>query len=216
KGSTNLQFGTTTGRAINDTCATILRVDSPDPRNCRLVDPIETTLRGLASYMVPKVGVQVSLTVRSQPTQVFRTNNPTIFVGIKPVAKPSDANWNVPNTVVQQLLGRLPPGGLANGTTNVPLVDNGRLITPYGRRNQVDMRFAKILRFNGQRLDVGVDLQNLFNANYGTIYESQYDYTAANGGTWLNPTTILGPRFVRLNFTFSFCACSATQTTRPP
>ena len=26
----------------------------------------------------------------------------------------------------------------------------------------------------------------------------------ANGGTWLNPTTILGPRFVRLNFTFNF------------
>src|SRR5262249_13302765 len=104
KGSTNLQFGTTTGRAINDTCATILNVDSPDPRTCRLVDPVETTLRGLASYMVPKVGVQVSMTLRSQPPVVFRTNNPTIFVGIQPNANPSDANWNVPNTVVQQLL----------------------------------------------------------------------------------------------------------------
>src|SRR5262249_4104624 len=191
KGSTNLQFGTTTGRGINDTCATILKVDSPDPRNCRLVDPVETTVRGLASYIIPKAGVQVSATFRSQPPIVFRTNNATIFVGIQPNMNPSDANWNVPNTVVQGLLGRLPPGGLPNGTTNVPLVDNGRLITPYGRRNQVDMRFAKIVRFNGQRLDVGVDLQNLFNTNYGTIYESQYDYTAPSGGHSLHPTTKL-------------------------
>jgi len=204
RGGTNLQFGTTTGRGVNDTCATIVLVDSPDPRNCRLVDPVETTVRGLASYTLPKVGVQISATFRSQPAIVYRTNNPTIFVGIQPVANPSDANWNVPNTVVQSLLGRLPPGGLANGVTNVPLVDNGNRFTADNRRNQVDMRFAKIFRFNGQRLDVGVDLQNLFNANYGTVFESQYDYTAPNGGTWLNPTTILGPRFVRLNFTFNF------------
>ena len=204
KGNTTLQFGTTTGRDVNDTCASILNVDSPDPRNCRLVDPVETTVRGLVSYVIPKVDVQVSATVRSQPPVIFGTNNPTIFVGIQPTLNPSGANYNVPNTVVQNLLGRLPPGGLANGTTQITLVDNGHLITPYGRRNQVDMRFAKILRLGGQRLDLGVDLQNLFNTNYGTVFESQYDYVAANGGTWLNPTTILGPRFVRVNATFSF------------
>ena len=66
------------------------------------------------------------------------------------------------------------------------------------------MRFAKILRFSGRRADVGVDLQNLLNTNYGVTYESQYDYSAANGGTWNNPITILGPRFVRLNLTFNF------------
>ena len=192
------------GRDVNDTCASILNVDSPDPRNCRLVDPVETTLRGLASYMIPKVDVQVSATVRSQPPVIFGTNNPTIFVGIQPTLNPSGANYNVPNTVVQNLLGRLPPGGLANGTTQITLLDNGHLITPYGRRNQVDMRFAKILRLGGQRLDLGLDLQNLFNTNYGTVFESQYDYVAANGGTWLNPTSILGPRFVRVNVTFNF------------
>jgi hypothetical protein len=49
-----------------------------------------------------------------------------------------------------------------------------------------------------------MDLQNLLNTNYGTVYENQYDYVAANGGTWLNPTTILGPRFARLNVTLNF------------
>jgi hypothetical protein len=203
-GNTRLQFGTTTGRAINDTCATILLVDSPDPRNCRAVDPVETTLRGLASYTIPKVDIQVSATLRSQPPRIFTTTNPTIFVGIQPLTNPSDANYNVPNTVVQGLLGRLPPGGVANGTTLITLVDNENKIIADNRRTQVDMRFAKIIRLSGRRLDVGVDLQNLLNTNYATVYESQYDYTAPNGGTWLNPTTILGPRFVRLNLTFNF------------
>jgi Carboxypeptidase regulatory-like domain len=204
RGTLTLQGGTTTGRAINDVCDTIVKVDSPDPRNCRRVDPVETTLRGSVFYTVPKVGVQVSATLRSQPPIIFATNNPTVFVGIQPATNPSDANWNVPNTVVQSLLGRLPPGGLANGTTNVPLLDNGTKAFADTRRTQIDMRFAKILRFGGRRLDVGLDLQNLLNTNYGTVFESQYDYTAANGGTWNNPTTILGPRFARLNLTFNF------------
>jgi hypothetical protein len=208
KGSTTLQFGTTTGRAINDNCASVLNVNSPDPRYCRAEDPVETTLRGLASYMIPKVGVQVSATMRSQPPVIFAATNPTIFTGIQPTTpanSPTAANWNVPNTVVQSILGRLPPGGLPNGTTLVPLLDNSTKAFASNRRTQVDMRFAKIVRLGGgRRADIGVDLQNLFNANYATVYESQYDYTAPNGGTWLNPTTILGPRFVRLNFTVNF------------
>ena len=205
KGGTNLQFGTTTGRAINDNCASILNVNSPDPRYCRSVDPIETTFRGYASYMIPRIGVQVSATLRSQPPIIFAANNGTIPTGILPTGTtPTAANWSVPNTVVQSILGRLPPGALISGTTLVPLVDNQTKFTSDNRRTQVDMRFAKILRLSGRRLDVGLDLQNLLNTNYGTIFESQYDYTAANGGTWLNPTTILGPRFVRVNLTFSF------------
>jgi len=204
KGSLTLQAGTTTGRAINDTCATIVKVDSPDARNCRSVDPVETTLRGSASYTVPRLGVQVSASLRSQPPRIFSTNNPTVFIGIQPTLNPSDANWSVPNTVVQSILGRLPPGGLPNGTTTVTLVDNANKIIADNRRTQIDMRFAKIVRFGGRRADIGLDLQNLLNTNYGTVFESQYDYVAANGGTWLNPTTILGPRFVRVNLTFNF------------
>jgi len=87
----------------------------------------------------------------------------------------------------------------------VQLLDNTLRVFGDGRRNQVDMRFAKVIRFpGGRRADVGIDLQNLLNTNYGTVYESAYDYTAPHGGTWLNPTTILTPRFARLNVTFNF------------
>ncbi len=54
-----------------------------DLRNCRDVDPFQTTLRGLASYTIPKVDVLVSATLRSQP-------------GVERVA-----TWQVPNTVIQ-------------------------------------------------------------------------------------------------------------------
>ena len=185
-----LQGGTSTGRTIIDTCATVVKIDSPDPLNCHNEEPYQTTLRGLASYTLPKIDVLVSATMRSQPpVQILAAG----------------ATWNVPNTVVQSLLGRLPPGGLATGNTAVLLVDNGdnRLYAD-NRRTQIDMRFAKILRFGRTRTDVGVDLYNLLNSNYALGYESTYGYGQANGGTWLNPTSIQSPRFARFNITVNY------------
>ena len=109
----------------------------------------------------------------------------------------------MPNTVVQQLLGRLPPGAIATGTTIVPLLDTDhRLYGP--RRNQIDMRFAKIVRFHNTRANIGVDLGNLLNSNQATAYQAQYDYVQPNGGSWFDPTTILPPRFARFSLTFDF------------
>ncbi|MEP7306353.1 MAG: hypothetical protein ABJA98_12620 [Acidobacteriota bacterium] len=178
-----LQVGTSTGHATIDTCGSVVNIDNPDRRNCRVVDPFETTLRGSVSYMVPKVKVLISSALRSQP------------------AIQLTANLNVPNPVVQSLLGRLPPGGLATGTTTVALLDATHRVYASTRRNQVDMRFAKVFHFGRRRADIGVDL---LNTNDPTAYESEYSYTAANGGTWFNPTTILGPRFMRFNFTLNY------------
>jgi hypothetical protein len=184
-----LQFGTNTGRKIDDTCATVVNIDSPDPRDCRLTPPYQTTIRGLASYTIPRVDVLVSATVRSQP----------------PLAL--NATWPVPNSVVVQLLGRVPPGGTAGGTTNVTLLDNDHRLFADNRRTQIDMRVAKVFRFGARRLDVGVDGENLLNTNYATGYAGTYQFSAGNtamGGTWNNPTAIYTPRYTRLNFTFSF------------
>jgi hypothetical protein len=184
-----LQLGTNTGRKIDDTCATVVKIDSPDPRDCRLTPPYQTTVRGLASYTVPRVDVLVSATIRSQPPL------------------PLTATWPVPNTVVSQILGRIPPGGTAGGTTSVALLDNEHRLYADNRRSQLDMRFAKIFRFAGKRVDVGVDLENLLNTNYATNYDSTYQFSTGNtgmGGTWNNPTAIYTPRFARFNFTVNF------------
>jgi hypothetical protein len=182
-----LQGGTSTGRTIVDTCGTSVNIDSPDPRECRDQEPYQTTIRGLAAYTVPRIDVLVSATVRSQPP---------VQIG--------GANWNVPNTVVQSLLGRLPPGALASGNTTVDLLDSGdNRLYAENRRTQVDVRFAKILRFGRTRTDIGVDLYNLLNSNYALSYETTYN-SEANGGTWLNPTSILSPRFARFNVTINY------------
>lgn len=188
------QIGTQTGRAITDTCAFIGKVDSPNLRNCRNEFPFQTTLRGLASYTIPKVDVLVSATFRSQPALDLNVTDTAA----------NGATLNVPNSVVQGLLGRLPPGALANGVTAVRLLDTDHRLFVGGRRNQVDMRIAKILRFGGTKADLGLDLNNLLNTNYATAYQATYQYGVANGGTWLNPTSVYPPRFVRLNATFSF------------
>ncbi len=112
------------------------------------------------------------------------------------------ANYQIPNTVVQQLLGRLPAGASAAQNTTVNLLAPSELY-PLDRRTEIDIRLAKILRFGGSRLDVGVDLYNLFNANTTTTYQQTYLYTNS-GATWLDPTAILAPRLLRFNATLSF------------
>jgi len=195
RNGTFLQVGTSTGREVEDSCATVVKIDSPDPRNCRQVDPFQTTIRGLASYTIPKIDVSLSGTIRSQPE--FELG----FAGLGSVT------WNVPNTLVQQLLGRLPPSALITGTTPVSLLDTDHRMYTGGRRNQLDLRVAKILHFGHTRTDVGLDLNNVLNTNYATGYVTTYQYSdnnAAQGGTFLNPTAVYTPRFVRLNATFNF------------
>ena len=69
------------------------------------------------------------------------------------------------------------------------------------------MRFAKIVRFGRTRTDIGVDLNNLFNTNYATGFNTNYIYNTDNAprpSGWGTPTSIYNPRFVRLNFTVNF------------
>ena len=61
------------------------------------------------------------------------------------------ATWQVPNTVIQSIIGRLPPGGLATGNTSIEILDNDHRLFADNRRTQIDMRFAKILRFGSRR-----------------------------------------------------------------
>ena len=81
----------------------------------------------------------------------------------RPTARRGTRTTSCPTRSWQQALGRLPNGGLANGTTSVNLLIPGQLYGP--RITQVDMRFAKVLRFGATRADIGVDLYNLFNTS---------------------------------------------------
>jgi hypothetical protein len=203
-----LQAGTSTGRAVRDTCDVTAalpellgtaRVDS-----CDVTEKWSTSFRGLASYTVPKVGVLVSASMRSLEV----AGGGTVATSGLSLA----ANYVVPNTCtatsaagcysIQQALGRLPANALATGTTTVNLLNPGQLYT-LERTNLVDMRFAKILRFAERRLDVGVDLYNLFNSNVTAAYQQTYEQVT-NGAIWLRPTAIVAPRLARFHLTFNF------------
>src|SRR6266508_2633179 len=183
-------IGTTTGRSVVNTCGTATKYNQvsaatnvsagPDPRGCNNVDPYQTTLRGLATYTIPKIDVLVSATLRSQPPMT---------VG----ALTTSASWIVPNSLVVAAFGKLPPGAVATGTTTIQISDNEKRIYVDTRRTQIDMRFAKIIRLGRTRSDIGVDLNNLTNTNYPTGYVTNYTYSVgntSNGGTWGNPTSI--------------------------
>jgi hypothetical protein len=195
-----LQAGTSTGRGVQNTCALMAAVPqlllNQRTDSCAVTEPLQTSVRGLVAYTVPKIDVLVSASARSVP-------NANIGMGSNSATNGASRNANIilPNTVVAQLLGRLPANGLPNGTTTVNLIDPGQLYGP--RITQVDMRFAKVLRFARRRADIGVDLYNLFNTSNATGFIETYDY-ATNGSTYLQPNAIVPPRFVRINLRFEF------------
>ena len=176
RNSLMFQGGTSTGRAVTDTCDVTPKLDSPSRRFCRTVAPFATQFKGLMSYTIPKVDVQVSSTIQSLPGASLA------------------ANLVVPSPVVAQTLGRPLSGGAASVTVN--------LIAPqtlFGDRiNQVDFRIAKVLRFGRNRAQMGVDIFNAMNSNVPQGYLQTY------GTTWLRPTSVMDARFARVSGQIDF------------
>jgi hypothetical protein len=195
----NVQAGTSSGRRLMDNCA--VRAVLPETYSwqstqavqttrvttstgalanpyCRVAEPFWglTSFRGLATYIVPKADVNLSITWRSDPGPELRAD----YVVTSAIASPS--------------LGR----PLSSGNVTVNLVEPGTL---FGARiNNIDMRIAKIVRFRGTRAQFGVDVYNLLNNDVVTTYNNGYNPT----GAWLTPTAILPARYVRLNMELNF------------
>jgi hypothetical protein len=196
-----LQGGFTTGAGTRDFCDVASAVPEIHTQtgswllnqqisSCHVEEPWLWAWRGLASYTVPKIDVQVSAIMRSQANLVA-TNDPAS----NGVAQ--NANFFQTNAAVLAALGRPIAGGAL--TTTLDLARLGEVYPD--RLNTVDMRFTKILRFGRTRSNVGIDLYNLFNANTGTSFNQNF---GTDGSTWLRPNAILNPRYVRFNVTVDF------------
>ena len=189
RNSLMFQGGTSTGRAVTDTCdltpkldtsttpsSTSASLNGPSRRFCRVVAPFATQFKGLVAYTIPKVDVQVSSTIQSLPGASLA------------------ANLVVPSATVAQTLGRPLAGGASSVTIN--------LIAPqtlFGDRiNQVDFRVAKVLRFGRTRTQVGVDIFNVMNSNVPQGYLQTF------GSTWLRPTSVMDARFARISGQIDF------------
>jgi hypothetical protein len=131
----------------------------------------------LGSYTVPKLDVLLATTFRSEQGQQLA------------------ANYNASGA--NSTLGR--PFAGASQTISVNLIEPG---SKYGdRANQLDLRVAKNLRFGSTRTNIGLDIFNILNSNPVLTYDQTFSPTA---NTYLRPTSVLQPRYVKISAQFNF------------
>jgi hypothetical protein len=171
-----LQGGLSTGRTTTDNCEVIVALNqNPSLRNCAPEVGFDTNVKGLATYTIPTVLVNVAATFQS-------TRGPGL-----------SANRIYPNAEVQPSLGRPLSGGAQNVTIN--LLDPGDL---YGDRvNQLDMRFGKIFRFGARRASLNLDLYNVSNGN--PVMQEQAAYAI-----WRTPLRIMDARTFKVSGQLDF------------
>ena len=69
------------------------------------------------------------------------------------------------------------------------------------RRNNIDLRVAKIFRYGRTRTQLGVDVYNLTNTDVVTSYNQSFSPTTT---TWLTPTGIQPARYAKISAQFDF------------
>jgi hypothetical protein len=191
RGGFTFQGGTSTGRTVADACdvrASLPELSaglgaglagsnvSPTSPYCRVNYGVLTQFRGLTTYTIPRVDVQVSSVMQSKPGPMLSANYAA--------------------RVAETTLGR--PFASGQQTVTVNLLEPG---TRYGNRvNQFDVRLAKVLRFGTTRTMVGVDIYNAFNS----LAILTYNNTFVPGGTWLQPQSVLTARMVKFSAEFTF------------
>jgi hypothetical protein len=191
--------GTSTGQTVADNCAVRAALPelattttgtsafgagltgsavTPMSPYCHVAFGWLTQVRGLASYVLPKLDVQLSATLQSKPGALLA------------------ANYTATSADVVPSLGRPLSGNAPNVTVN--LVAPGTL---YGDRiNQVDIRVAKTLAHGRSRTMIAMDVYNALNSSAILTYNTAF----IPGGAWLQPTSILTPRFVRFTVELTF------------
>jgi hypothetical protein len=217
-GGLRVNGGTSTGRSNRDTCYTEL--DGPNVRGrddgnyaggCRPHRPFQTRINGSAAYTIPKVDVLVSSVFQVQPG-VERAMNVTYTK--------DQVAWE-PNSAYRATSGTLctganagqtgcfvvSGGALSQTTYQVNVLDFGDL---YGESIwNVDLKLAKNLRFGNKRVNLGVDVYNVFNNDSVDQYVDTWTFDnpatpAVEVNNWGNASRILSPRFARLSVQFFF------------
>jgi hypothetical protein len=175
-----LQGGTSTGRTSTNDCE-ILDVLPETGLNsrpyCDNAGSWLTQVKAAASYLIPVVDVSLAATYQYLP-------GPAV-----------SANWVVTSAIASQTLGR----NLSGGNQTVNLIEPN---TEYGPGlNQLDLRFAKLLRFGTTRTTINFDLYNATNANTIVTHNNTYSPTAT---TWLQPLGLVTARFFKIGAQFDW------------
>jgi hypothetical protein len=177
-----LQGGISTGRNSTNNCAVVALVPeslgNTAASDCAVTEPFETQAKVIAVYTVPKIAVQVAGTFQSIPGAFLQS----VFT------------LTSANIAANSTLGRPLNASGAQKTANLLPGDTSLLAE---RLNQLDLRFAKILRYGRTRTNLSVDIFNALNADTITTYSTAYE-------TLWKPATILQARFVKFSAQFDF------------
>jgi hypothetical protein len=208
--------GTTTGRAVRDLCGA--QVNRPDvrqnegnPPECNPNTRWETNVRGTAAYTIPKVDVLVSTVFGWRPGVERAANHAftkdqitweTSSAYRATLACPAGATAGQVGCFVGS------PGSTANTATQqtINMLNTGEL---YGEGYSIfDVKIGKNLRFASKRVNIGVDIYNIFNNDAVRTYQDNFD-VADNPATavveqWGQATGLLSPRFARFTLQFDF------------
>jgi hypothetical protein len=181
--------GTSTGKVENDWCDIRDAVPEAFLLNpyCNVESPWQTSFRGLVTYTIPRIDVQVSSVIQDKPN-----------VGTEQLGSLS-ANYTL--TAADQAAAAAQIGRTltTTGPLTVNLLANGQLYGP--RVRQWDLAAKKIIRLGGQRLTVGADFYNLLNNNVTLGFTGAFTPNVAG---WQSPTTYMNPRVMRLNAEFAW------------
>ena len=179
-----LQGGISTGRNSTNNCEVVALVPeslgNTAQSDCAVTEPFETQAKVIAVYTVPKIAVQIAGTFQSIPGSFLQS----VFTLTSANIAARTARWAADAERVRA--DRRPLNLLPGDTTLLA-----------ERLNQLDLRFAKIIRYGRTRTNLSVDVFNALNADTITGFSTAYE-------TLWRPTTILQARFVKFSAQFDF------------
>jgi hypothetical protein len=191
-----LQAGVSSGKTVEDNCEVIAALPemnevtggnaSGTPGGvmqwrpaefCHREEPMLTQFKGYGIYTIPRVDVQLSGTFRSTPG-----------TSLAPAFTATNAYLAGNST-----LGRPLSGGATNMVVGIEVPNDVYI----DRRNELDLRFGKVLRVNRYKSVVSLDLYNALNTD--ALIRVNQSYAA-----YMRPTEILNARVAKITATFEF------------
>jgi len=144
---------------------------------CHREQPMLTGVKALAMYVVPKFDVQVSGSFRSTP-------GTTLSVG-----------YTATNAILasSSTLGRTLSGNAQNMVIGFEQ-PNARFTD---RRNELDLRIGKVLRYQRTRSVISLDIYNALNSDAMIVQNQAY-------ASYLRPVEILNARLFKVSWNFDF------------
>ena len=183
-----LQGGTSSGRFVEDICDVRPQVPefrrsgrvlaSPTIPYCRQVEPLLTTFKGLSSYLIPKVDVQVAGTFSSRPGVSLSANQ--VYTSAQ-IANPAFSTLGRPLARWRRSPSTWSSRKRCSATESISSTSESASSSDSDGRERLNL-----------------DIVNALNSNDNLAYSPTFS------ATWPTPTSVITARLFRLSAQFDF------------